>query len=111
MYGDHCLHCFRADIYMQALTAKMQKYGFEKDIPIFKVSNHSEMPWLPSIPGTPTFFYLRKDPKTGHIVELETISEHFWINDIVSRLAEKTKLSGFKDKLYMDKTWQSIQYF
>ena len=48
---------------------KFKKYGFEKDIPLVKLSQNNELPYLPNIPGTPTFFYMKKD-KNGRILEL-----------------------------------------
>jgi hypothetical protein len=68
------------------------------------------VPYLPAVPGTPTFFFLKKDSK-GNIVSLETVKNHFWLNDMISTMSTKTGSKQLKSDLFLDKTFQQIAFY
>ena len=58
-----------------ALTHKMERHGYLKELPLFQLKETNEVPFLGQVGYTPAFFYIRKDKETGAIKEIKTLEK------------------------------------
>ena len=99
VFGDHCGGCQAAAVIMAALTHKMERHGYLKEMPLFHLKQENEVPYLGVIGYTPTFFYLRKDKVTGQIKEIKTLEKWQYSEKFMPQLAACSGLPGLAERV------------
>ena len=72
IFAQHCPGCGYVAKLLEFVTNKMKNLGLLKDFKIFQIDNMNTIPWVGNYNYTPVIIYVRKDPKTGAIIELNS---------------------------------------